>query len=187
MTSTYTSNPPSNATAFKAWLERTEPGTPTWRNCRYLVWGLGNSQWNAFLAFPRYVHKKLSDLGATPLADFAYGDVGSPVWERLHADWNAPRLAGPARAVRGAADRGRGGARRRRAGGRGRADGHRLDHRDAQVAARRRGGAAPQPVGRATSVSSIMRLMSPGRRRDSSGPARAGAGASRGCCSPRRS
>ena len=88
MTSTYTSNPPSNATAFKSWLEHTKPGSPMWRNCRYLVWGLGNSQWNAFLAFPRYVHKKLSELGATPLTEFAYGDVGSPVWERLHADWN---------------------------------------------------------------------------------------------------
>src|SRR6516225_10057859 len=30
MTSTYTSNPPSNAAAFKSWLERTEPGHPTW-------------------------------------------------------------------------------------------------------------------------------------------------------------
>src|SRR6185437_8326810 len=27
MTSTYTSNPPSNATAFRTWLERTAPGT----------------------------------------------------------------------------------------------------------------------------------------------------------------
>ena len=89
MTSTYTSNPPSNATAFKTWLERTAPGTGTWRNCRYLVWGLGNSQWNAFLAFPRYVQQKLADLGATPLADLGFGDVGSPVWERLHADWNS--------------------------------------------------------------------------------------------------
>lgn len=89
MTSTYTSNLPSNATAFKASLERTAPGDPTWRNCRYLVWGLGNTQWNAFLAFPRYVHARLSELGATPLAELAYGDVGSPVWERRHADWNA--------------------------------------------------------------------------------------------------
>ncbi|HTB75707.1 MAG TPA: cytochrome P450, partial [Polyangiaceae bacterium] len=89
MTSTYTSNPPSNATAFKSWLERTEQGEATWRTCRYFVWGLGNSQWNAFLAFPRYVHKKLSELGATPLAELAYGDVGSPMWERLYADWNA--------------------------------------------------------------------------------------------------
>jgi cytochrome P450/NADPH-cytochrome P450 reductase len=89
MTSTYTSNPPSNATAFKSWLESAEPGTPIWQNCRYLVWGLGNSQWNAFLAFPRYVHAKLAELGAAPLAEFAYGDVGSPVWDRGHTDWNA--------------------------------------------------------------------------------------------------
>ena len=89
MTSTYTSNPPANAAAFKAWLEHTEPDSPPWRACHYLVWGLGNSQWNAFLAFPRYVHKKLSELGATPLAEFAYGDVGTPVWERLHAEWNS--------------------------------------------------------------------------------------------------
>ena len=88
MTSTYTSNPPANAAGFKAWLERTEPGTTMWGSCRYLVWGLGNTQWNAFLAFPRYVHRKLSDLGATPLADFGYGDVGSPTWESKHAEWN---------------------------------------------------------------------------------------------------
>src|SRR5262249_36938302 len=89
MTSTYTSNPPSNATAFRSWLERTEPGSQTWRNCRYLVWGLGNSQWNAFLAFPRYVPQKLSQRGASPLADLGYSDVGAPGWERVHADWNA--------------------------------------------------------------------------------------------------
>jgi cytochrome P450 / NADPH-cytochrome P450 reductase len=88
MTSTYTSNPPANAAAFKSWLEHTQPGGPAWRNCRYLVWGLGNSQWNAFLAFPRYVDKKLSELGATPLAEFGYGDVGSPTWERVHTEWH---------------------------------------------------------------------------------------------------
>ena len=110
MTSTYTSNPPSNATAFKTWLERTAPGTGTWRNCRYLVWGLGNSQWNAFLAFPRYVQRKLAELGATPLAGLGFGDVGSPVWERLHADWNSQvwpvllELSG-ARPTAGAAER----------------------------------------------------------------------------------
>jgi cytochrome P450/NADPH-cytochrome P450 reductase len=89
MTSTYTSNPPANASAFKSWLEHQDAEGDTWRSCKYVVWGLGNSQWNAFLAFPRYVHSKLSELGATPLADLAYGDVGSPVWERLHGDWNA--------------------------------------------------------------------------------------------------
>jgi cytochrome P450/NADPH-cytochrome P450 reductase len=87
MTSTYTSNPPSNAVAFKSLLDRSAPGTATWQACRYVVWGLGNSQWNAFLAFPRYVHARLSELGAEPVAEFAAGDVGSPVWDRVHADW----------------------------------------------------------------------------------------------------
>jgi cytochrome P450/NADPH-cytochrome P450 reductase len=88
MTATYTGNPPGNAIAFKAWLEHTEPGCETWQHCRYLVWGLGNSQWNAFLAFPRYVHKRLEELGATPLGPFAFGDVGSPTWEDTHTVWN---------------------------------------------------------------------------------------------------
>ncbi|MHB8578153.1 MAG: flavodoxin domain-containing protein, partial [Dehalococcoidia bacterium] len=88
MTSTYTGNPPGNAIAFKAWLERTEVGCETWSHCQYLVWGLGNSQWNAFLAFPRYVQSKLAELGATPLGTIAFGDVGSPVWEDAHTAWN---------------------------------------------------------------------------------------------------
>jgi cytochrome P450/NADPH-cytochrome P450 reductase len=101
LSSTYTSNPPSNATAFKAALEASQPGSATWRGCRYLVWGTGNSQWNAFLAFPRYVYAKLAELGATPLADFAFGDVGSPVWEQVHADWN-DRVWGVLRELSGA-------------------------------------------------------------------------------------
>jgi cytochrome P450 / NADPH-cytochrome P450 reductase len=176
MTSTYTSNPPSNAAAFKSWLQRTQAGTPTWYNCRYLVWGLGNSQWNAFLAFPRYVHQRLSELGATPLAEFAYGDVGSPVWERRHGDWNTRvwpdllELSG-ARPTQAAAARVA--AEKAAAGALTGADSSTAMHRSLLGA-----GAAPQPVGRATSFSSVMRLMSPGSRRrvspargDSSGSA----------------
>src|SRR5262249_11666803 len=55
----------------------------------FLVGGRGTSQWNAFLAFPRYVNARLAELGSEPVAEFAYGDVGSPVWERRHADWNS--------------------------------------------------------------------------------------------------
>ena len=73
---------------LKALLDKSFPGAPMWQNCRYLVWGLGNSQWNAFLAFPRWVNARLAELGATPVAGFGYGDVGSPAWERLHAEWN---------------------------------------------------------------------------------------------------
>jgi cytochrome P450 / NADPH-cytochrome P450 reductase len=163
MTSTYTSNPPSNAAAFKSWLERTEAGTPTWRNCRYLVWGLGNSQWNAFLAFPRYLHKRLSELGATPLAEFAYGDVGSPVWERRHGDWNArvwPALLELSGARPTAAAAARVAAEQAAAGVLTGPDSGTAMHRSLLGA-----GAAPQPVERATSFSSVMRLMSPGSRR----------------------
>src|SRR6516162_3018508 len=162
MTSTYTSNPPSNAAAFKSWLERTQAGAPTWRNCRYLVWGLGNSQWNAFLAFPRYVHKKLSELGATPLAEFAYGDVGSPVWERLHGEWNTRvwpvllELSG-ARPTQAAAARVA--AEKAAAGALTGADSSTAMHRSLLGA-----GVASQQVDRATSFSSVMRLMAPGSR-----------------------
>jgi cytochrome P450/NADPH-cytochrome P450 reductase len=168
MTSTYTSNPPSNATAFKSWLDRTEPGTPTWRNCRYLVWGLGNTQWNAFLAFPRYVHKKLSDLGATPLTEFAYGDVGTPAWEGKFAEWNASvwpvlvELSGARPTVAAAA---RHAAERAAAGALTSADSstamQRSLHGDYAAAVT---GAAPAAA-KASSASSIMRLMSAGSRR----------------------
>lgn len=88
MSATYTGNPPSNAIRLRAWLEETEPGCETWKNCRFLVWGLGNSQWNAFLAFPRYLNKRLEELGATPLGPFAFGDVGVTTWEDTHTVWN---------------------------------------------------------------------------------------------------
>jgi cytochrome P450/NADPH-cytochrome P450 reductase len=163
MTSTYTSNPPSNAAAFKSWLEHTEPGGQTWRNCRYLVWGLGNSQWNAFLAFPRYVQAKLSELGATPLADLAYGDVGTPAWERLHADWNSSiwpvllELSGArptqAAAARDAAERAAAGALTG------------TDSHTAMQMSLHGDDAAPRQASRARSITSIMRLMSPGSRR----------------------
>jgi cytochrome P450/NADPH-cytochrome P450 reductase len=163
MTSTYTSNPPSNATTFKSWLERTQPGGEMWRNCRYLVWGLGNTQWNAFMAFPRFVDKKLSELGATPLAELTYGDVGSPVWERLHAEWNARvwpvllELSGArpteAAAARDAAEKAAAGA---------------LTGADSSTAMHRSlvaDDAAPEPAVRERSASSIMRRMSSGSRR----------------------
>jgi cytochrome P450 / NADPH-cytochrome P450 reductase len=171
MTSTYTSNPPSNATGFKSWLEQTEAGTQTWRSCRYLVWGLGNTQWNAFLAFPRFVHQKLSELGATPLAEFGYGDVGSPVWEDRHADWNSRiwpvllELSGArptqAAAARDAAEKAAAGALTSSAS-------------NAAMVRSLSGEVAAQPAARATGVSSIMRLMSSGSRQGAT-PLRGGA------------
>ncbi|HYK34088.1 MAG TPA: cytochrome P450 [Streptosporangiaceae bacterium] len=168
MTSTYTSYPPSNAAGFKAWLDQSEPGVQTWRNCRYLVWGLGNSQWNAFLAFPRYVYKRLADLGAAPLADFAYADVGTPVWERQHADWNALvwpvllRLSGAreteAAAARIATEAAATGALTG-------ADSNTAMHRSLQA-----GAAAAPVVPKTPGVSMIMRRMSSVSRRRGASP-----------------
>jgi cytochrome P450/NADPH-cytochrome P450 reductase len=181
MTSTYTSNPPANAAAFKAWLEHTAPGSQTWQACRYLVWGLGNSQWNAFLAFPRYVHKKLSELGATPLADFAYGDVGTPAWERAHDEWNSSvwpvllELSG-ARPTEAAAER----------DATEKASARALTGVYSRAAMQRsllsEDVAGPQPVARERSASSIMRRMSSGvwRRPGSTAGTAAETGRSRG-------
>ena len=168
MTSTYTSNAPSNAAEFKTSLERTPPGTPTWRNCRYLVWGLGNSQWNAFLAFPRYLYAKLAELGATPLGEFAYGDVGTPVWERRHDEWNAAvwpvllELSGARRTQAAAARVAAGNA----------ATGA-LTGTDSETAMHRSlyGGDVPgQSASRSISVPSLMRLMTPGSRKPDAPP-----------------
>ena len=136
MTSTYTSNPPGNGIAFKSWLEAAEPGCETWKNCRYLVWGLGNSQWNAFLAFPRYVNSRLEQLGAAPVANFGFGDVGSPTWEDVYGSWQDRiwpaliELAGAQPSEAAAAEN------RRRAGRRGEAHRNRLEHGDGVVARR---------------------------------------------------
>ena len=171
MTSTYTSNAPSNAAAFKTWLDHTPPGTPTWQNCRYLVWGLGNSQWNAFLAFPRYVYAKLSELGATPVAELAYGDVGTPVWERRHDEWNAAvwpvllELSGARRTQAAAARVAAGNAA---AGA--------LTGTDSQTAMHRSlyGADVPgQQAAQSISVPSLMRLMAPGSQ-EPSAPAPSG-------------
>ncbi len=175
MTSTYTSNPPTNATGFKTWLDRTDPGSQRWRDCRYLVWGLGNSQWNAFLAFPRYVYKKLSELGATPLAEFAYGDVGSPVWEHLHNEWNAlvwPVLLGLSGARPTAAAATRDAAEKAEAGALTGADSATAMHRSLQVDEAAE-DATPLPSAGSASVSSVMRRMSSGSRRRAT-PGRAG-------------
>ena len=163
MTSTYTSNPPSNAAAFKSWLQRTEPGTPTWQNCRYLIWGLGNTQWNAFLTFPRYLHGKLAELGAIPLAELAYGDVGSSGWERVHADWHSrvwpllTELSG-ARPTQAAAERAAAGEAATGA----------LTGTDSHTAMQRSlygEDVAPRHASRATSITSMLYLMSSGKTR----------------------
>ena len=192
MTSTYTSNPPPNATAVQG-MARAH-GT-WWSDVAELpVPRLGARQ-QPVECIPRVpplraheaVRARRHAARGVRVRRRGLARVGAPA-----RGLEQPRLACPPRAVRGAADGGRGRARRRREGGRGRADGRRLEHRDAQVAPG--DDAAPQPVARATSVSSIMRRMSSGsrqlgRRRSASGhrDRMIGVARSRGYCSPRRS
>ena len=144
MTSTYTSNPPVERGRVQG-VARAGPNPAPRRGgtARYLVWGLGNSQWNAFLAFPRYVHAKLSRARR-------HAARGLRVRRRRLAGVGAParrleqrRVARAARAVRRAADRSGGGAR---CGGEGRrrcVDRRRLEHGDGDVARQAR-TAAPR-------------------------------------------
>src|SRR5262249_34370973 len=104
--------------------------------------------------------------GATPLAELAYGDVGSPAWERLHADWNARvwpvllELSGArptdAAAARDAAEKAAAGALTG-------ADSNTAMHRS--LSAGDADDAEREPAARDRSVSSIMRRMSSGSRR----------------------
>ena len=106
------------------------------------------------------MHKKLSELGATPLAELAYGDVGSPVWERLYADWNTRvwpvllELSGArptsAAAARVAAEKAVTGT---------------LTSTDSNTAMQKSlygDDVATQPIARSMSIPSIMRFISPG-------------------------
>ena len=88
LSGTYTSSPPSNAIAFGTWLERAAEDSESWQHCHYLVWGLGNSSWDAFLVFPRWVDARLAELGAHRLAPLGVGDVSRPTWQQEHAAWN---------------------------------------------------------------------------------------------------
>jgi hypothetical protein len=84
-----------------------------WKSVKYAVFGLGNSQWNAFGAFPNYMYNRLKELGAQPLHKLTVcesnrylflifiwlciqvGDVNTPAWEEQFIAWSKgfwPRL-----------------------------------------------------------------------------------------------
>ena len=71
MTSTYTSNPPSNATAFKTWLERTAPGTRPGGTAATSSGGWATASGTRSSRSPATCTQKLAELGATPLAELA--------------------------------------------------------------------------------------------------------------------
>ena len=147
MTSTYTSNPPSNATAFKSWLERTQPGGRDVAELPVPRLGAGQQPMERVPRVPplrayEAVRTRRHAARGVRVRRRGLARVGTAARGLEH-----PRLVCSPGAVRGAADGGRGGARRRREGGHGCADGRRLEHCDGQVALRRRRRAAASRAG----------------------------------------
>ncbi|KAJ1964760.1 hypothetical protein GGI12_001203, partial [Dipsacomyces acuminosporus] len=73
ITSTYNGVPPDNANRFAEAIAA-ESRTDLLKGVDYLVFGCGNTMWRTFQKFPRFVYERLGQLGASPLADFQYGD-----------------------------------------------------------------------------------------------------------------
>ena len=89
-----------NAIAFKSWLEHTEPGARPGRTA-----GISSGAWATASGTPSSPSHATcsagwSELGATPLGNFAFGDVGSPVWEDTHTRLERPHLADADRTLR---------------------------------------------------------------------------------------
>lgn len=67
VTSTYNGTPPDNAAQFDAWLQTASLPADTLKNLSYTVFGCGNTQWQTFQKFPRFIDEKLEALGAKRL------------------------------------------------------------------------------------------------------------------------
>jgi len=76
VTSTYNGNPPDNAAKFSKWLDEAVVACQHMlRGTKFAVFGIGNSQWQSYQAFPTKVDTKLSQLSATRLFSRGAGDV----------------------------------------------------------------------------------------------------------------
>ena len=188
MTSTYTSNPPSNATAFKSWLERTEPVARRGGTAATSSGGSATASGTRSSRSPATCTRSYPSSAPRRSPSSAYGDVGSPTWERLYTDWNTRvwpvllELSGArptsAAAARVAAEKAATGA---------------LTSTDSNTAMQRSlygDDVATQPIARSRAPS--MMRHSPGSLQPASMDARRQdrpikAAASRGCCSCRRS
>lgn len=99
VTSTYNGTPPDNAAKFAEYL--TSAPASACQGVRFAVLGCGNKQWKqTFQKFPRLIHDRLQELGATSFCDAgaadADGDFESAV-ESWKADlWKALTSLAPA-------------------------------------------------------------------------------------------
>eukprot|EP00877_Chromochloris_zofingiensis_P012867 jgi/Chrzof1/7834/Cz02g38070.t1 len=88
ITSTYNGQLPDNAVQFSKWLKAkaSEPGSLS--ALSYTVFGVGNSQWQTFQAFPHLVDTLLAEAGASRLTDMGTSDTESNSFEELWESWS---------------------------------------------------------------------------------------------------
>jgi cytochrome P450/NADPH-cytochrome P450 reductase len=91
VTATYNGKPPDNAAKFDKWMDEAAVTCPHMlKGTSFAVFGIGNSQWQSYQAFPNKVDTKLTQLGATRLYARGAGDIDKD-YEEAFIDWK-PRL-----------------------------------------------------------------------------------------------
>lgn len=93
VTSTYNGNPPDNAAAFARLLDDRGASPDMLAGLRFAVLGCGNKQWRStFQKFPRHIHSRLQELGATPFAALGSCDADGD-WEAAAESWQRDLVA----------------------------------------------------------------------------------------------
>lgn len=93
VTSTYNGNPPDNAAAFARLLDDSSASPGTLSGLRFAVLGCGNKQWRStFQKFPRHIHSRLQEHGASPFAALGSCDADGD-WEATAERWQRELVA----------------------------------------------------------------------------------------------
>lgn len=75
VTSTYNGFPPENAKIFKEKLLSLNSNNDTFKDLAFTVFGCGNTQWSTFQDFPRFIDRKLEELGAKRIYKIGEADA----------------------------------------------------------------------------------------------------------------
>eukprot|EP00877_Chromochloris_zofingiensis_P012868 jgi/Chrzof1/7835/Cz02g38090.t1 len=88
VTSTYNGQPPDNAVQFSKWLKAKASKPGSLSSLSYAVFGVGNSQWQTYQAFPHLVDTLLAEAGASRLRDMGTSDTELNSFEELWESWS---------------------------------------------------------------------------------------------------
>ncbi|GAB4402362.1 MAG: bifunctional cytochrome P450/NADPH--P450 reductase CypB [Microscillaceae bacterium] len=84
VSATYNGQPPHNARRFAEWLAQ---ATNCPAGLQYAVFGCGNTQWQTFQAFPRFIDQRLSALGSARLQMAGEADAARSGFEDAFEAW----------------------------------------------------------------------------------------------------